>query len=541
MKKLLTQLLFTLLFLFICNSANALEIDKKFIRDNLEKSNYSIDSEASAVVLYENRTMRGLEEHGHQHYGFTQKETIHKVIRVLKNDALSLANVHIQFYYDDIYNYVSILKAVTYTLENGTVVESSLDKKDVYNKNIIKDVYGVHFSLPSVKPGSIIEYTYEIVTNHIYRAYSWYIQSEYPKLLTEFETSYSDRFEFTAISNIAESEKKYPTTLDAELGTEDYCHGKDVTYSTGNHNTAFWLRRNVPALRMEPFMRNINIYKEKVELQMTGYFIDDKHERFANSWSKQNDEIWNKQKLDKAINGSNKFLHEIVDSISQLEPSILGKTKAIYNYVRSNIKCIKSNDKRFPSEFALKSVFEKKEGKIYDINLLLTAMLVHAGVDASPMLISTTAEIPQNEIFPVMDRIDYLVAAVMIDTANVYLDATNKNNPFGVLSTHCYNGFSWILGEKGQGILLIPEAIREKTKIAARVYDMNDTSASIEIIERFGPIRSAGYRRTWASNDKSKEKYIDDIEHSFSSNITLLNSEVLNENNPDTNLIIKIE
>ena len=523
--------------LFIGASACAKDIDKGFIRKHLETSVYAIDSEASAIILYEHTSIQvTLEEHGYRNYSYSERKVVHKVIKILKNDAVDIANVKIFFPENDYLNYVDGIKGVTYTLENGNIVESPLDNKDIYRKNVAGKNYEATFSLPSVKPGCVIEYSYEEVTKNISSMYTWHIQDQYPKLISEYEIEYPERYEFTAISHVAIPVKEYQDIEDAELSPDGYCHGKGQTYTNGKQYTAFWVRKNIDGLKMEPYVRNLNSIKERLELQMTGKMTTGGFTHFDNSWAKLNEELWSKSKLDKQVNGSNNFMNNVVDSLVRIDTSWIGKTTAIYKYVRANFSVSEKSKLR---DVQVKYVFDHKEGSIFGINLLLAAMLQHAGINAYPMLLATTAEIPESPAFPVLDRIDYLAVAVKKDSSYLYLDASDKNNIFGSLHPGCYNGYAWVLGI-GEGVYLQPDMISNKDICAVKIYDITDSTAAFEVTEKFGLQKSSSLRRSWVKDNSESQKFMDQLERSLPGNVTLINSEVYNREMPDTNIIAKL-
>src|SRR5699024_5786627 len=88
-------------------------------------------------------------------------------------------------------------------------------------------------------------------------------------------------------------------------------------------------------------------------------------------------------------------------------------------------------------------------GNIAEINLMLTAMLNYAKVDAFPVLVSTKSHgIP---LFPTINGFNYIItAAKTADDTYLLLDATNKNAEMGVLSSNIMNGNGRILFQEKQ-------------------------------------------------------------------------------------------
>lgn len=140
---------------------------------------------------------------------------------------------------------------------------------------------------------------------------------------------------------------------------------------------------------------------------------------------------------------------------------------------------------------------------------------------------------------PVIDRIDYMACVVDIDGNGLLLDASDKNNPAGILPSFCYNGFSWILGDTGRGLDLYPEMLKNKDIFSVKIYNMTDSSAQVEVIQKLGLLHSSIIRKSWAEEKDAEEKKLKEIKGDMPEGLELADVHVENKNNPDTNLIFK--
>ena len=522
--------------LFFCTSVTGKGTDKELIRANLATTAYPIDSEASAVVLFENTTIEITEDH----FVYSKKEIVHKIIKILKADAIqpgegNVADVHIYYPRNDMENFVYNVKATTYNQGEGGMVEHSLAAADIYKGKTENNVFEVNFSLPSVKEGSVIEYSYEKVSQFNEWLLTWEIQQHYPKLVSEFKISYPDKFEFTSIANIRFPQKEYPSEEDAQAGPDNFCHVKDRAFDGHARYSSYWIRKNVPVVKEEPFIVNYKNLRERIELQMTGYMSAEGPVHYGNSWDKVNTELWKKGFIGKEIGRGNKFLDNIIDSLTRNKPTALEKTKTIYSYVRGNFRC--NRNKSLSSMRSLNTVFEDREGNIFEINMLLTAMLVHADIDASPVIMSTTDMLSLTKAFPVLDRFNYLIATVKIDSDQYCLDATDKSFHFGDLPPYCYNGYAWVLGNDPYGISLDPDLLLDKSVYVVKVSDFTDTTVRMEVTAKLGNVTSSSLRRKWAEDEQQKQVFLDGFSRSFARGISSLTKSVSNVENADTNII----
>jgi len=523
-------LLFLSVFLLPCKSFSK-ENFKELIKNNISKEIYSTDSEAGAIVLFEKTSIRI----SSGNTGWTQTENVHRIIRILKADELDQANVTVSVPKLDYKNFVHDVKGITFSLVNGEIEEAAIStREDLLKKKVSDDESEVNFSLPGVKAGCIIEYSYEVVSEVRDWFYTWDMQEDLPKLVSEFEIIFPPEFDFTSIAHVRVALKECRTIRQAEADTRAYGHATDkLIDGAENVNESFWIRRNIPALAHEPFVVNMKNQMEHLDVQCTGY----KTERFNNSWAKFNEEQWKKGNMRKEVMAQNKFLDATVDSLVKKCATDNDKARAIFRYVRAGFTGNYKKSLKFKK--SLSSVFEDRQGNYAEINMLLAAMLVHAGLPANPVMLGTTEKLSSLPVMPVYDRLNRLVVAVKIDSGTVFLDATDKSNPYGMLDPSCYNGFCWVLGDEGHGATLSPSMIAERLVAVVKINGFTDTTAKMEVVIKNGMITSAELRRMWRMHPEEEDKYFAEFSSSVPGNVTVLKSVADNLNDPDTNLVIR--
>ena len=134
--------------------------------------------------------------------------------------SLDAANVSISLYADgDAEEELNKLKAVTYNLENGKVVETKLDvKASVFKDKISKNRVVKKFTFPNVKEGSIIEYEYTITSDFLQNLQPWEFQGAYPRLWSEYNLALP---EFLGYVFLTRGYKKYDIN-DKKLRSESF-------------------------------------------------------------------------------------------------------------------------------------------------------------------------------------------------------------------------------------------------------------------------------------------------------------------------------
>ena len=525
------SLVYIVFLLLVAVSVTAKEKEDRLamITQNLHVSEYPLDPEASAVVLYEHTAIMLTFEEG----SFNKKKVVHKIIKILKADAFDAANVHIIYPEDDYRNFVNNVKATTYNLAGDQVITTPVNKEDILKKAVGNDLHSINFTMPAVKEGSIIEYSYEVITKNLDALLTWQIQDEYPKLQSSYYFEYPKLLEFTAISHVPATPRLYKTEDDAREGTDIFATAKR---SSIDGNRSFWIRRNIPGTKTELYVVNRKNHVECYQIQITGAGKGPDAEHFNNSWEKINEKIWKKDGIKKAINGNNIFLDPVIDSIAKQDTSPVSFTNAIYRFVRNRFKC--NNKSISYSDINLSKAFYARELTMNEINMVLVAMLVKAGMAASPVIVSSTGDISPTAEIPVLDRIGTIVCAVEIGGKYTLLDASDKNNCVGLLPTEYYNGYSWLLADKGMGTMITTNNAKDKTLCNIKVSDFSDSGAKVEITTKLGLMRSAAKRKLWAVDKKKSKEYLAEVTRDFP-DLEVLESNIYNEQNPDTNLVIK--
>ena len=94
----------------------------------------------------------------------------------------------------------------------------------------------------------------------------------------------------------------------------------------------------------------------------------------------------------------------------------------------------------------VRTAYKNNKGNVAEINLMLTAMLRYAGVEANPVLLSTR----RNGIamFPNRTAYNYVVAGVEVKDNVILLDATSKNAVVGLMPLRAVNWTGRIIRER---------------------------------------------------------------------------------------------
>lgn len=152
--------------------------------NDVQTRTFTRDSSANAIVIYEQGNSYVDKKDFDLH---TEKK--HK-IKILNKEGFNHANVTIYLYKNSSdKEKVKNIKASTHHDANGKIIETHLLKDNIYTEAYNENFTVVKFTLPNIKEGSVITYSYEIVSPFMFKYHGWHFQSDIPKLYSEYKAS----------------------------------------------------------------------------------------------------------------------------------------------------------------------------------------------------------------------------------------------------------------------------------------------------------------------------------------------------------------
>lgn len=503
---LLTAVLSVLLF-----AGGALAQDKtnaKFgniTEKDFEPKVYSIDSNANAVVIADVGTS---ELQGNSKGWFSLVFKRYKRVHILNKNGYDIANVSIPLYTDgDDEENLDRLKAVTYNLENGKVVETKLDTKSgVFKDKLNKNLVVKKFTFPNIKEGSIIEFEYTIISDYLQNLQPWEFQGPYPRIWSEYNLTIP---EFLGYVFLTKGYKTYDIKtskdrLEAFRISDTRGTGASDRFQFNANVTDYrWVMKNVPALKEESYTSAIDNHIAKLEFQLSEFRHPLNYRRIMSSWDKVADDLLKSDFFALQITKDNGWLKDIIDPLKKNSSGKADLAKHIFEYVRDNFTCTDHSD-LFMSQ-TLKNLVKTRNGTVSEINLLLTAMLRHEDIDASPVILSTRSNGFTYSMYPLLSQYNYVITRMLLDGKAFFLDASEPRLGFGFLPLRCFNGHARVINPAAEAIELNPDAIQEVKQTS--VFIINDEKGNL-----VGSMQQVpGYYASFALRNRIKEKGKDDV------------------------------
>ena len=446
------QLFILVSILFITNSnAQKLELGKVTIAE-LEEKQHPTEPEAPAAILFEKGKVTF--EYT-QSDGFQMTTVVQVKIKIYKKEGYEWANKAIQYYIPStMRESVSFDDAVTYNLVAGKIEKTKLKSDGEFDEKINKYWSRKKIAMPNVKEGSIIEYEYTIKSPNIVAMKDWSFQTSIPVKYSEFKTYIPEYFVykpnqkgFIFPKTLVEKSQKSQTYSYREKNQP----GETILHSTTQEKLEYeetqttYTCQNLPSMKEEAFVNNIDNYTSSIshELTMTRY-PNQPYKTYATDWETVTKKIYDNDDFGSELNKTGYFEEDINTLISGITTRD-EKIAAIFSFVKSKVKW--NNFTSYYCNDGVKKAYKDNIGNVAEINLMLTAMLRYAGIDANPVLLSTRDN--GIALFPNRTAFNYVIAAVEIEEGLILLDASERYSVPNVLPTRDLNWFGRLIRKDG--------------------------------------------------------------------------------------------
>ena len=492
---------------------------------DFDLSKYKYDSGAAAVIMAD---IGNTEFIGNTKGDMTLVFKEYKRIKLLRKEGFDLAKEEILVYRDgESEERMSDLRAVTYNLENGQVVQTKMDEKSIFTDKLNRYYSKKKFTLPAVKEGSIIEIEYTIKSDFYGNLRSWNFQGSYPCLWSDYQVSIPSFFHYVKLTqgdqnffiNTARTDQTMYTIYESNGGA-----GKDDIYNiTTDVNVVRWVKKDVPALKEESYTSTIANFVSRIEFQLNYYQFNqagDRHDVMGN-WYMASEKLLKDPSFGGALDDDNRWMSEELKTITTGSMDSLDRIKRIYSFFRDNFTCTDYDEKY--AQHSLKTVFKNKNGNVAEINLLLTAMLRHEKITADPVLLSTRDNGYPSQIYPLMSKFNYVICAVTSDGKKYYLDASRPRIGFGLLPADCYNGMArTINSERPYVVFFYPDSLRESKTTTVIIINDDKGYQSGSFQSLIGQNESLDLRER--IKKKSVTTYFKDIQSGYGSDFEIMNA-----------------
>lgn len=521
-------LLFAISYLFISNYSYSqakpiTKLEKISLKDFKPNSSV-IDSNAHAVVLTD---IGSSEFEGNSNGDFTLIFKCVKRTLLINKNAFDEATVKVPIYvgnnsteeerFDD-------FEATTYNIENGAIVETKLDKNAIFKEKYDRTRTIRKFTFANIKEGSIIEYKYTIKSPFYSRLRSWRFQDEYPVLWSQYQVTIPHMFAYYpviqgylkyAIDSSKGVFKSYNVIVSNGTGNSDH-------YSfSGTANQHIWAIKDAPAFKKENFTSSSKNYLSKIDFQLHSikWSENSPTQQIIKGWIETIAKVLDDEDYKSVLQDKDGWMDEDLKRLTK-DSNDFEKARKIYAFVRDNFSCTDHDASIWLSE-PLKKIYQTKKGTVTDINLLLTAMLNHAGFDVHPVMLSTRNNGRVTEGAAILSQYNYVIARLQIDSTYYLLDASIPKMGFGKLPEDCYNTSARVIDKLPILIPMNTDSLTDQKLTSVFIVNEDNGETTGSVTSNLGYYQSVHLREKL--NTKNTNEFLKEFAKAYSSEITLQN------------------
>lgn len=502
-----------LLLISAITFSQKMELGKVTI-DELKEKVYPTDTSAVAAVLFNVGKTYFTYSEG---VGFELITEISTKIKIYKKEGYEYANESIRSYSSGSgTEKVDFSKAVTYNLVDGKIEKTKLSGDGEFVEKVSKNWSRRKITMPNVKVGSIIEYKIEIKSPFIYNFPEWDFQRDIPVSYSEYTTYIPEYYLYNAHSKgyliPTRAEEKTPKNLmftsktKADLRTSMTSQISTETLTYEETKTKYALS-NIPALKDESYVNNIKNYCASILHELSGVrFPNRPYENYTTDWESVVKKVYHNEDFGDELQKTGYFekdIDAVVSGLTTRDERIAG----IFNYVKTKMNWDESYG--IFCDSGVKKAYQDKKGNAAEINLMLTAMLRYAGIDANPILISTRSN--GISLYPSTSAYNYVIAGIELENQLVLLDATEKYSLPDILPIRDLNWFGRIIrkNESSAEIDLMPKSnSKDIVNIMATINANGEVSGKIR--DQYFDYNAINFRKKY--NNIAEDSYIEKVE-----------------------------
>jgi len=472
---------------------------------NLKKVDF--DKQANAVVLFDiAKTYYDDEWH---------MITDHRTrIKILNTKGLDQADIAIDFYSKDDFEYITNINGTTTNFDASGEHNTKLSSKTVFTKQVNAYRSQMRFSMPDVKVGSIIEYSYTSNMKSYGALDEWVFQKEIPVLKSAYDLTLRPNTEFAY--KVLKS-KNLPIKIDPRK----------------NSGSIYFEMDNIAGLHNEPFMDSRKNSLQQVTFQLASYTQHDSKISNFNKWEDVAPELLRQPEfggqLSKSLSNTDVFIATTKALSSNLE-----KVKATYALVQKRIGWDGYVTKY--SIDGVKKAWDKGAGKNGEINLIFVNLLQSVGVTAYPMLAADRRYGKVDISYPFIDQFNNTVAYIEIpNSPALVIDASDKETPINMMPYNLLNTYGYIVDKKKKGLILL----EDKNHYLKNMVSLSGEISADGVLSGGAQTFSYDYEKTERKdffNKNGKQKFINEYFTAEYTNVHADSLEIDNLNDDTLNL-----
>ncbi|MCT2408961.1 DUF3857 domain-containing protein [Chryseobacterium antibioticum] len=471
-------------------------VQPAFDEADLRKANSLIEKNAPAEILY-NSVRYNIATNSVGSDFLVVKEYYSKIKIYDKKNAEEWLNIQIPIQSGTILDKYEVK---VYNLVNNKVETISIDKKEQLKENYTKGLRFFKLAIPNVSDGAVIEYRYKISSSNIFST-NYFLEYNIPVVYQEYNLEYPhDNIDYTfdQTGTIIKPDHQYIRS-EPRLG---------VSYDILRFGY-----ENTKSTQKEEFIKDPNRNRGKVRPELKSY--SSRNFRWYTAFKS-----WNS--VADVLHNSDDFGGYLKSNVKDILPEDIKnyydhteRANKIFKFVKENYKWNR-NDGVMTSQ-GLSKLLKTKSGNSADINLLLVMLFRNAGLEANPILISTTDNGVLNIISPGLNDVNFVLASVKINDQTHFYDATSYASKANLLPERDWNDFGVLIEkDKGADFSFSNTNVSKKEQVIKASIDVENSQVKGTFIQKDNGMFAI---EDYDEFDINKDKYNESFKSKYGTDI----------------------
>ena len=494
-------LLLSAVLLLGCLSASAQQLYSKIgtiPEETLFAGSLPSEPDAPAVLLKEEIVTRFVFKNDTFQY-----ETDHFVrIKVLKEEGLKYATMRVSYSVAsaEMPEQVKGISAAVFNWNGKKFAGKYISKKNgITDVALSQSEHQKVISLSDVKVGSVVEFTYTLVSSQLESLQSWHVQRDIPVVDATYRITIPE-YLYYDIQRIG-----LPIEVLEVNASQNFGFMSNTLFSE-HSNEMTMTAKNLPSFQpASDYLMCPEDYRTAVHFNLDRISIPKRApQEFITNWDKAASALKNQTRFAVQLKAS--YLSEAVKAIPA--GPIEQRTMALLDLVRNNIEWNKVYSV-YPEDIA--GAIKSKKGNSAELNLLLLVLARQAGYEASPILLRTRdlglIDLKHDDT----DAMNHVIVGV-VENGNVYcLDATSPAYGVNTLPLNDLVERSLILRDtaamwmdlskfEGSSVRTINASFNEEGKLTGAISERYTGESIPPMAEHLAKGTHVQYAQQWTPN-----------------------------------------
>ncbi|MGZ5191577.1 MAG: transglutaminase domain-containing protein, partial [Flavisolibacter sp.] len=392
------------------------------------------------------------------------------------------------------------------------------------------------------KEGCIIEYEYKVKSDFIWNLDPWFFQGNSPVLWSEFQLRVPQFFTYAFLSHGYQ-----PMYINQKKESQGHFIISNTKTSPGSTKNNFisavtdyrWVMKDVSKLRPEKFTSALKNHIASIEFQLATRNHPLEFYDYRSTWAALTKSLMEVENFGLALQKDNNGLGTELKPLLSGAKNDLEKANSIYKHVRDRYTC--NNHSALYLNQSLRNLTKNKTGNVSEINMLLTAMLRFARLDAAPVLLSTTDHGYAIQTYPMITSFNYVISKLSLNGKEYFLDASHSMLGFGKLLPDCYNGHARVVNEEATALNFSADSLIEKKSTILFISNDKNGNWIGKFEQTPGYFESYELREKIMHNQSGKDELLQEEESEFGIDVVIDSVSIDSLNNYDTPLRLQYE